>query len=167
MMKNTIVVLTGLAAALSLQPLEAQTASQPGASGGIGLSAKPSAGLAEAGAAKAPLLAALDLNHDGTIDADEISAAPKSLVALDKNKDGKLSADEYMPVRGAAMLLIALDANRDHNIDATELANAPGELRALDKNHDGKITPDELHLPNKGLSGGSLAPAAPGAPSQK
>jgi hypothetical protein len=44
-----------------------------------------------------PIIAALDLNHDGTIDADEIAKAPKSLLTLDKNGDGKLTPDELRP----------------------------------------------------------------------
>ncbi len=42
-----------------------------------------------------PALEALDLNKDGTLDADEISKAPQSLKALDKNGDGKITPDEY------------------------------------------------------------------------
>ena len=44
-----------------------------------------------------PIIAALDLNKDGIIDADEISKAPQSLLTLDKNGDGKLTEDEYRP----------------------------------------------------------------------
>jgi hypothetical protein len=44
-----------------------------------------------------PLLLALDVNHDGVIDADEIANAPAALRALDKNGDGKLTRDEFAP----------------------------------------------------------------------
>lgn len=44
-----------------------------------------------------PLVAALDLNGDGVIDADEIAAASTSLKTLDKNGDGKLTPDELRP----------------------------------------------------------------------
>jgi protein-tyrosine phosphatase len=48
----------------------------------------------------APLLEALDRNHDGVIDADEIDSASDSLESLDKNSDGELTEDEYTrPVR--------------------------------------------------------------------
>ena len=47
-----------------------------------------------------PIIAALDLNKDGTIDADEIAKASESLKKLDKNGDGKLTPDEYLPQRG-------------------------------------------------------------------
>jgi Ca2+-binding EF-hand superfamily protein len=40
---------------------------------------------------------ALDLNHDGVIDADEIANAPAALKTLDKNGDGRLTPDELSP----------------------------------------------------------------------
>ncbi len=46
-----------------------------------------------------PLMQALDVNHDGVIDADEIANAPAALKALDKNGDGKLTQDELRPPR--------------------------------------------------------------------
>jgi hypothetical protein len=44
-----------------------------------------------------PLFATLDTDKDGTISADEIEAAPKSLVKLDKNEDGELTPREFNP----------------------------------------------------------------------
>ena len=41
-----------------------------------------------------PIIAALDANHDGEIDASEISNAPAALRKLDKNGDGKLTRAE-------------------------------------------------------------------------
>ena len=46
-----------------------------------------------------PVVEALDANHDGVIDADEIANAPAALKALDKNGDGKLTQDELRPQR--------------------------------------------------------------------
>ncbi len=48
-----------------------------------------------------PVLAALDLNHDGRISAGEIERAAASLKRLDRNHDGYLSADELIPVEMA------------------------------------------------------------------
>ena len=48
---------------------------------------------------KPPIIAALDANGDGTIDASEIAKASESLKKLDKNGDGKLTQDECMPSR--------------------------------------------------------------------
>jgi hypothetical protein len=46
-----------------------------------------------------PLMEALDANHDGIIDADEIANASAALKKLDKNGDGKLTPDELRPHR--------------------------------------------------------------------
>ena len=42
------------------------------------------------------IIGALDANHDGVIDADEIANASAALKTLDKNGDGKLTRDEFM-----------------------------------------------------------------------
>ena len=44
-----------------------------------------------------PLMAALDTNKDGELDADEIANASASLLTLDVNGDGKLSREELRP----------------------------------------------------------------------
>lgn len=46
-----------------------------------------------------PLIGALDVNRDGTIDEKEIEQASKSLKKLDKNGDGKLTMEELRPPR--------------------------------------------------------------------
>ncbi|MEI6084802.1 MAG: EF-hand domain-containing protein [Verrucomicrobiota bacterium] len=46
-----------------------------------------------------PIIATLDANHDGVIDADEIANAPAALKTLDKNGDGQLTPDELRPPR--------------------------------------------------------------------
>jgi len=46
-----------------------------------------------------PLMEALDTNHDGTLDADEIKNATAALLKLDKNGDGKLTQEELRPAR--------------------------------------------------------------------
>lgn len=46
-----------------------------------------------------PIIAALDANGDGVIDAGEIKNAVAALMKLDKNKDGKLTSDEIRPAR--------------------------------------------------------------------
>lgn len=48
---------------------------------------------------KPPIIAALDANNDGTIDADEIANASAALKKLDQNGDGKLTGDELRPAR--------------------------------------------------------------------
>ena len=44
-----------------------------------------------------PLVAVLDANHDGVIDAGEIADASAALKSLDKNGDGKLTVEELRP----------------------------------------------------------------------
>ncbi|MGO8764997.1 MAG: EF-hand domain-containing protein [Limisphaerales bacterium] len=101
-----------------------------------------------------PLVLALDVNHDGIIDSNEIANASAELLTLDKNHDGQLTPDEYLPPLppGAPTnswrppvppIVKALDANGDGIIDSNEIANASAELLTLDKNHDGQLTPDE------------------------
>jgi hypothetical protein len=45
------------------------------------------------------IVRALDANHDGIIDSNEIANASAALKTLDKNGDGKLTRDEYMGPR--------------------------------------------------------------------
>ena len=103
-----------------------------------------------------PLVQALDANHDGVIDSNEIANASAELLTLDKNGDGQLTPDEYMPPRPKnadqmgqgfrpppSPVVQALDVNHDGIIDSNEIANAPAELLTLDKNDDGQLTRDE------------------------
>lgn len=60
---------------------------------------KPPGGPGQGQRPMPPLHAALDANHDGTMDADEISNASAALKTLDKNSDGKLAREELMPAR--------------------------------------------------------------------
>lgn len=45
-----------------------------------------------------PMITALDTDHNGTISAAELAAAPESLKTLDKNGDGELSLEELRPL---------------------------------------------------------------------
>jgi len=112
-----------------------------------------------------PIVQALDVNHDGAIDANEIANAPAELKSLDKNGDGVLTADEYLPALPpdapkdaprppTPAIIMALDVNHDGVIDSNETANASAELKTLDKNGDGVLTPDEFLGPRPQHSGG-------------
>jgi EF hand len=110
-----------------------------------------------------PIILALDTNHDGVIEADEIANAPAALKTLDKNGDGQLTPDEYMPPHppGAGTnrppvppIVAALDLNGDGIIDANEIAQASESLKKLDKNGDGMLTRNEFAPPPPRRQGG-------------
>jgi hypothetical protein len=44
-----------------------------------------------------PIIAALDLDADGTISAEELAESPESLLELDLNGDGEISPEELRP----------------------------------------------------------------------
>lgn len=91
-MKTTIkTMLAVLALSGSALIVNAQDGPPPGEPGGPGMHGhRPP---------PSPLMGALDANHDGVIDADEIANAPAALKTLDKNGDGKLTMDELRPPR--------------------------------------------------------------------
>ena len=92
-MKVTTIILTALMASAGLTIAQDAPGGNPppGGPGGPG---------GQGGRPMSPLIAALDTNKDGTIDADEIAKAPEALKSLDKNGDGKLTREELMPARG-------------------------------------------------------------------
>ncbi|MEY2428075.1 MAG: hypothetical protein QOJ40_960 [Verrucomicrobiota bacterium] len=116
------------------------------------------------------IIAALDANGDGVIDADEIANAPAALAKLDKNGDGKLTPDEFIGPRPGGPggfrgpgphgpppkeILDKYDLNKDGKLDESERA-------ALHKDiEDGKIQPPPHP---RGPGGG---PPPPDAPSQQ
>jgi hypothetical protein len=173
---KTMLVLAGLLAlGTTVLPVSAQDNNDrpPGGGGPGGYHRHP----------PLPIVAALDTNHDGVIDSNEIANASAALKTLDKNGDGQLTADEYLPPlpkdapadapRPPKPLIIkALDANGDGVIDANEIANAPAALKSLDKNGDGKLTPDEFmgkrpgppHNSNGGNEAGGPPDGAPAGP---
>ncbi len=99
------------------------------------------------------VLEALDLDHDGTLSAQEIQSAPASLRSLDRDEDGQLSLEELEPRRedaGAspdqmATQLMHFDKNGDGVLTPDELPERMQSLFArADANKDGKLTPDEI-----------------------
>jgi len=89
MKTKTMLTLAALLGALSLTA-HAQDAGGPPEGGGQG---GPGPGMRRPMPA---IVTALDANHDGVIDADEIANASAALKKLDKNGDGKLTRDEYL-----------------------------------------------------------------------
>ena len=84
-MKTTIATLIALTAGLSV--LQVQSAAAPA-------SGSPNASAQRAKSAPPLVVATLDANHDGIIDAGEIANASQALKSLDKNADGRLSREE-------------------------------------------------------------------------
>ena len=80
-MKTTIAALIALTAGLSV--LQAQS-----------VATSPKTSTPRVKAAPPLVIATLDANNDGIIDAGEISNASKALKSLDKNADGRLSPEE-------------------------------------------------------------------------
>jgi hypothetical protein len=113
-MKTTITTLLALTVGLSV--LQAQSATAP-ASG----SHKPSVQRAKA---SPPLVVAtLDANHDGIIDAAELTNASQALKSLDKNADGKLSREELRrprPTRPASESATPRSMKKRQNAGASE-----------------------------------------------
>ena len=106
------------------------------------------------------IVRALDVNHDGIIDSNEIANASAELLTLDKNGDGQLTIDEYMgrppgPPRGGGDAGGPPDGPPpgDENTNAPAGGGMDGHrhhppfpaiVRALDVNHDGIIDSNEI-----------------------
>jgi len=116
------------------------------------------------------IVRALDTNHDGIIDSNEIANASAALMTLDKKGDGKLTWDEYMGPRphGRPPGGDGPDAGPGDSKDSdgpqgpppgNDQAGGPGGgpggyghhhppipaiVRALDTNHDGIIDSNEI-----------------------
>jgi hypothetical protein len=93
-MKIKAITLLALVAGLSGVSIIAQDTPPPG-----GQQPPPGRGPGGDAMRRIPLMAALDTNSDGTIDATEIEQSSKSLKTLDKNSDGKLTPEELRPAR--------------------------------------------------------------------
>ena len=97
-------------------------------------------------------LQVLDVNQDGKVTMDEITAEQKRLIgAADLDGDGKLSVEEFRR-RGrwfqrlhTTTLFDLLDANGDQTLSAEEIANPSARwFKRYDKNADGGIVADEV-----------------------
>ena len=97
------------------------------------------------------VMSALDLNHNRTIDRDEMDAAPASLKSLDRNGDGKLEPDEYLSQSDLSRgdykmfrLYQALHPDPNGVVEPPAIANTPATLKALDTDGDGLLGPQEF-----------------------
>jgi Ca2+-binding EF-hand superfamily protein len=111
---------------------------------------------------------AVDTNHDGFLDANEVAAAQQKELQqaraveqqrleaefnkLDTNHDGQLSKAEFMAaapplqLRETAQKIIgAIDTNKDGKISLQEYEAGPlANFSKLDINHDGTVSPEEM-----------------------
>ena len=93
--KIKLLVLSSILGATTF--LIAQDGPPPGRGGGHGGPEGPGG---PGGQRRPPaIIGALDANHDGVIDADEIANASAALKKLDKNGDGKLTREEFLGPR--------------------------------------------------------------------
>jgi Ca2+-binding EF-hand superfamily protein len=111
---------------------------------------------------------AVDTNHDGMLDANEVSAAQQKEVQqaraaeqqridaeftkLDTNHDGQLNKAEFMaaapPVQARTtpqQIIGQIDSNKDGKVSLQEYEAGPmASFNKLDTNHDGTVSPQEL-----------------------
>lgn len=95
--KLTLTLLAALGA-LALTA-SAQDAGGPPQGGGPGFGGGRGPGMNGHRPPLPAIIRALDANHDGVIDSNEIANASSALKSLDKNGDGKLTPDEFMGPR--------------------------------------------------------------------
>lgn len=170
-----------LALALALGALVSFAQGQPGGPGGRSGGPGGPGGM-RGGRPQMPIVAALDVNTNGVVEAAELANASKALLKLDKDGDGRLSATELQPQRPGSNqqqqpqftppdggkrpsppIISALDADGDGALSASEIANAATALKSLDKDGDGQLSREELMpRPPGGGQGGQGGPGGPG-----
>jgi hypothetical protein len=131
-----------------------------------------------------PVVAALDLDKDGILSAQEMENATVVLSKLDQNADGKLSEEEIIPPRpdgrparrgpdgppGGFIMTIpvmsALDQDANGEISGEELKKATESLKGLDKDGNGSVASNEMVPPRppggrRGPGGRGFGPTDP------
>ena len=113
-MKTKIATLIALTVGLSALHAQSDTARVSGRQTGSTQRAKPAAPL---------VVATLDANHDGIIDAVEIKNAGTALKSLDKNADGKLTSTELgrpRPTRPASAATKPRAMQKPNSVEGSE-----------------------------------------------
>jgi Ca2+-binding EF-hand superfamily protein len=104
------------------------------------------------------IIGALDANHDGVIDADEIANASAALRTLDKNGDGKLTPDEFMgPPPGGPMAGGQMGGGK---AGMAQMGPPKEILDKYDLNKDGKLDETERAALEKDIADGTFQPPA-------
>jgi hypothetical protein len=125
-MKTTIAALIALTAGLAV--LQAQSAP---------VSGSPKASTPRAKASPPLVVATLDANHDGVIDAGEIANASQALKSLDKNADGRLTGEELRRNRPTRSVSAATSPRPTHT------ATTEGSARPMKKRTSAAVTETE------------------------
>src|SRR5204863_7816906 len=130
-----------------LLPQEPQGPGGPGGPGGRG----------GPGGAGFAIFAALDADHDNTLNAAEIGNAAAVLKPLDRNGDGRVTADEFPAGRGGPGGPGRGRGGSGVGGEAPATPTSPEELAAMlmafDKNNDGKLKKDEVPERLQGIFG--------------
>ncbi len=171
-----------LALVLALGALVSFAQGQPGSPGGRPGGPGGRGGMRGGGRPPMPIVAALDVNTNGVVEAAELANASKALLKLDKDGDGIVNATELQPQRPAGNqqqqftppdggkrpsppIVITIDADGDGTLSTSEIANAATALKALDTDGDGQLNREELMPRPPGGSGGQGGQGSPGGPS--
>jgi Ca2+-binding EF-hand superfamily protein len=95
---------------------------------------------------RAASFAAIDADHDGTLDLDEIKKAAGDLFdELDADHDGTLTRSELRWRRLGARAFAAADTDKDGTLSKAEyLALVERLFKAADVDHDGTLSPAEF-----------------------
>lgn len=112
-----------------------------------------------------PLVRAMDLDHDGTLSATELTQAPITLGGLDTDGDGSLSSAELHPRRGAPRLPAGstrpapgqrpgapASAPREGHASPGRAHPSDLVMLALDANEDGILAAAELANATRSLA---------------
>jgi Ca2+-binding EF-hand superfamily protein len=91
--------------------------------------------------------AAIDSDHDGTLDLEEVKrAAGKLFDQLDADHDGTLTRSELRR-RVSAKAFAAADTDKDGTLSKDEyLALVEQRFKAADVDHDGTLSPSEFRF---------------------
>lgn len=116
---------------------------------------------------------AIDTNHDGYLEANEVAAFQQKQLEqlralemqkleaefnrLDTNRDGQLSKAEFMaaappvqPRETPQQIIGSVDSNKDGKVSLQEYEAGPlANFNRLDANHDGTVTPQEVQAARK------------------